>query len=142
MFTMRFWDSFGSHGVSCVKLPAAVAFPTDGRLLQRIEELRRALPANNMKPLWKSRELTPAARAPRERCVESPTLINVSLATVDRLPARAELRSISSQPLHIVDVTLELESPAMQSDPYKCVALARTAGSITRARDGISVSAA
>jgi hypothetical protein len=57
MFSMRFWDSFGAHGVSCVKLPAAVAFPTDGRLLQRIEESRRALPANNMKPLWRSREL-------------------------------------------------------------------------------------
>ena len=57
MFSMRFWGSFGSPGVSCIKLPAAVAFPTDGRLLQRIEESRRALPANNMKPLWKSREL-------------------------------------------------------------------------------------
>ena len=56
MFSMRFWDLFGSDGVSCVKLPAAVAFPTDDRLLRRIEESRRALPANNMKPLWKSRE--------------------------------------------------------------------------------------
>ena len=56
MFSMRIWDSFGSRGVSCVKLPAAVAFPTDGRLLQRIEESRRALPANNMKPLLKRRE--------------------------------------------------------------------------------------
>jgi hypothetical protein len=103
--------------VSCVKLPAAVAFPTDGRLLQRIEESRRALPANNMKPLWKSRELAPAPgapSAPRERGAESPSIINVSLATVGRLPARAE-------------------------DPCKWVVpLART----TRARDGISVSAA
>src|SRR5262245_62230698 len=64
MFTMRFRDLFGSDGVSCVKLPAAVAFPTDGRLLQRIEESRRALPANNMKPLWKSRELAPAPGSP------------------------------------------------------------------------------
>ena len=94
MFSMRFWDSFGSHGVSCVKLPAAVAFPTDGRLLQRIEESRRALPANNMKPLWKSREL---AVAP----------------------------------------------PSTEQAPYKCVVpLSRATGSVTRGRDGISVSAA
>ena len=78
MFSMRFWDSFGSPGVSCIKLPAAVAFPTDGRLLQRIEESRRALPANNMKPLWKSRELaverdheiaSPPARPQADSCV-------------------------------------------------------------------------
>jgi virulence-associated protein VagC len=56
MFTRRFKNLFRSDRVSCVKLPAAVAFPTDDRLLQRIEESRRALPANNMKPLWKSRE--------------------------------------------------------------------------------------
>ena len=53
---MSFLSTSQSRGVSCVKLPAALAFPTDGRLLQRIEESRRALPANNMKPLWKSRE--------------------------------------------------------------------------------------
>jgi len=65
MFSMRFWDSFGSPGVSCVKLPAAVAFPTDDRLLQRIKESRRALPPNNMKPLWKSRELAERATFPQ-----------------------------------------------------------------------------
>ena len=54
MFMSSVRDPFGCRGVSCVKLPSAVAFPTDGRLLQRIEESRRALPANNMKPLWKS----------------------------------------------------------------------------------------
>jgi hypothetical protein len=47
--------------VSCVKLPAAVAFPTDDRLLQRIEDSRRALPPNSMKPLWKSRGVELAA---------------------------------------------------------------------------------
>lgn len=62
MFTMRFRDLFGSDGVSCIKLPAAVAFPTNDRLLQRIGELRRALPANNVKPLWKSRDLSPQAQ--------------------------------------------------------------------------------
>src|SRR5262245_45452438 len=84
MFSKRFWDSLGSPGVSCVRLPAAVAFPTDDRLLQRIEESRRALPAtNNMKPLWKSRELAPAPEAwsaPRQRGVE---IIDMSLAAVD-----------------------------------------------------------
>ena len=94
MISIRFWDSFGSHGVSCVKLPAAVAFPTDGRLLQRIEESRRALPANNMKPLWKSRELA-------------------------------------------------VVPPSTEQAPYKCVVpLSRATGSVTRGRDGISVSAA
>src|SRR5687768_14267630 len=39
MFTWRVRDQ---SGVSCVKLPAAVAFPTDDRLIQRIEEARRA----------------------------------------------------------------------------------------------------
>jgi hypothetical protein len=39
-----------------VKLPAAVAFPTDDRLIKRLEESRRALPQNNMKALRKHRE--------------------------------------------------------------------------------------
>jgi hypothetical protein len=39
-----------------VKLPAAVAFPTDARLLQRIEASRRALPQNNIKSLRQRRE--------------------------------------------------------------------------------------
>jgi hypothetical protein len=51
MFTLRVRDPFGCRGVSCVKLPAAVAFPTDDELLRRIEASRRALPANNMKAL-------------------------------------------------------------------------------------------
>ena len=101
MFSMRFWDSFGSPGVSCIKLPAAVAFPTDGRLLQRIEESRRALPANNMKPLWKSRELA------GER------------------------------------VDHETASPPARPQADRCVVpLARVAGSMARARGGISASAA
>ena len=83
MFTLRLRVPFGSHGVSCVKLPAAVAFPTDDRLLQRIEASRRALPANNMKPLWKSRELAGSAAAPEssERDVETQPTINVSLGS-------------------------------------------------------------
>ena len=87
MFSMRFWRSFGSHGVSCVKLPAGVAFPTDGRLLQRIETSRRALPMDNMKPLRKSRELAPAPVAPsatRERSAEAPGCCVVPLARLGR----------------------------------------------------------
>lgn len=119
MFSMRIWDSFGSRGVSCVKLPAAVAFPTDGRLLQRIEESRRALPAtNNMKPLWKSRGpgCSPVTSAPCEGGVGTSSIISVSRTSVDRLPARA-------------------------ANTW-AVPLARAAGSMARARDGISVSAA
>jgi hypothetical protein len=66
MFTWRVRDPFGSFGVSCVKLPAAAAFPTDDRLLQRLEESRRALPPNSVKALRRRRALesyvTPSAR--------------------------------------------------------------------------------
>ncbi len=55
MFSLNIRDPFGCRGVSCVKLPAAVSFPTDAGLMQRIEESRRALPSNNMKPLRKPR---------------------------------------------------------------------------------------
>jgi hypothetical protein len=116
MFSMRFWDSFGSHRVSCVKLPAAVAFPTDGRLLQRIEEQRRALPANNMKPLWKSRELA-----------------------VERFPAPDSF----PQPVHIARVGRETVLPAPKTEVNSCVVpLARVAGSMLRAREGSNVSVA
>ena len=37
MFGFGFRDPFGSKRVSCVKVPAAVAFPTDDRLLQRLQ---------------------------------------------------------------------------------------------------------
>src|SRR5262245_15957224 len=120
MFTMRFRDLFGSDGVSCVKLPAAVAFPTDDRLLQRIEESRRALPANNMKPLWRSRELAPAPVAPSarsERGVTGQSVINVSLANVERFPARVTF----PQAAHIVDVDVEVELPAGSHDAARCV---------------------
>ena len=92
MFTLNFRDPFGSRGVSCVKLPAAVAFPTDDRLLQRLEESRRALPANNMKPLWKSRERasSPAPSEPRERDVETQPMIKVSLGSCVVPLARAQ----------------------------------------------------
>lgn len=66
MFTLRVRDPFGCRGISCVKLPAAVAFPTDDALLRRLEAQRRTLPPNNMKALWKAVGLqSAAARAPR-----------------------------------------------------------------------------
>lgn len=60
MFTLRVRNPFGCHGVSCVKLPAAVAFPTNDELLRRLEVSRRALPANNIKALRRVGHLTDA----------------------------------------------------------------------------------
>jgi hypothetical protein len=56
MFVSRVRNLFGYRVLSCVKLPAAVAFPTDERLLRRLEDLRRALPPNSVKALRTSRE--------------------------------------------------------------------------------------
>ena len=50
MFHIRV-RTFSASGAACIKLPAAVAFPTDARLLERIETSRRALPLNSVKPL-------------------------------------------------------------------------------------------
>jgi hypothetical protein len=35
----------------CIRLPAAVAFPPDPRLLERMERSRSALPPDSIKPL-------------------------------------------------------------------------------------------
>jgi hypothetical protein len=51
MFNLRVRAFSGVHGAACIRLPAAVAFPTDDKLLERIETSRRALPANNVKSL-------------------------------------------------------------------------------------------
>src|SRR5262245_29266315 len=126
MFTMRFRDLFGSDGVACVKLPAAVAFPTDDRLLQRIEASRRALPANNMKPLWKSRE-SASSLAPSEsrvRDLETQPVVKVSLGALDLCP-RIEPRPTPAQPA----------SPEQNA----CVVpLARAAGSLARAHERLA----
>jgi hypothetical protein len=139
MFTLRLRDPFGSHGVSCVKLPAAVAFPTDDRLLQRIEELRRALPANNMKPLWKSRERASATAPsePRVRGEVQPT-IKVSLGALDMFPLRIEPRPTSLQPMQTAAVADE-EPRSQSPEPYTCVVpLARAAGSLARGHERLS----
>ena len=51
MFNLRV-RTFSSRGTArWIRLPAAVAFPTDIRLLERIERSRKALPVNSIKPL-------------------------------------------------------------------------------------------
>ena len=126
MFTLRFRDPFGCQEVSCVKLPAAAAFPTDGRLLQRIEALRRALPADNMKPLRKSRQLG---------C--SPQLPSASHAGDDAQPVIKV--SLGVQPAPIT-AKVETESRAPNPEPHACVVpLARAAGAMARARDAWAV---
>ena len=51
MFSSNGRNPFACRGVGFVKLPAAAAFPTDDKLLQRIEEARRALPRDSIKAL-------------------------------------------------------------------------------------------
>ena len=51
MFQLRARAVLVRGGAACIKLPAAVAFPTDAHLLERIERSRRALPLNSVKPL-------------------------------------------------------------------------------------------
>ncbi len=51
MFSSNTRNPFVCRGVGCVKLPATAAFPTDDKLLQRIEEARRALPRDSVKAL-------------------------------------------------------------------------------------------
>lgn len=58
MFNLRVRAFSGVGGSACIRLPAAVAFPTDDKLLERIEMSRKALPANNVKSL----------RRPAPRC--------------------------------------------------------------------------
>src|SRR5262245_45325174 len=140
MFTMRFRDLFGSDGVSCVKLPAAVAFPTDDRLLQRIEASRRALPANNMKPLWKSRERASSLPPPepRVRDVETQPVAKVSLGALDLLP-RIEPRPMSPQAAQTACVTPEPQTRSPGPEQHPCVVpLARAAGSLARAHDRLA----
>lgn len=54
MFNLRVRAFSGAGGQACIRLPAAVAFPTDVKLLERIETSRKALPKDNMKALWRS----------------------------------------------------------------------------------------
>jgi hypothetical protein len=126
--------------VSCVKLPAAVAFPTDDRLLQRLEESRRALPANNMKPLWKTRDgaSSPMPSETRQRDVETQPTTTVSLGALDLFSVRVEPRPTPLQPVQVTGVANE-EPRTPNPEPYPCVVpLARAAGSLARGHDRLS----
>ena len=114
MFTFVTRDPFGCRGVSCVKLPATVAFPTDGRLLQRIEESRRALPANNMKPLWKAR--------PHECAASQPAAAERPEQTA--LAALPEIRLAETQPVRIEAVAADAQPRSTSGEP-RVVPLAR-----------------
>jgi hypothetical protein len=54
MFNIRVRALSSGGAARCIKLPAAVAFPTDAHLLERIERSRRALPPNSIKPLLRA----------------------------------------------------------------------------------------
>ncbi len=97
MFTMRVRDPLGSRGVSCVKLPAAVAFPIDSQLLDRLEQSRRALPPNSVKALWKTRapEHTDAKLAPQRALdlhARSARSSDAAKATIEPFPVPVESR--------------------------------------------------
>ena len=77
MFTVRIRDPFGCRGVSCVKLPAAVEFPTDERLLHRLEQSRQALPPNSVKPLWRARASVERVPARNESRATLPPLVRI-----------------------------------------------------------------
>lgn len=102
MFSLRGRDPFGCHGVSCVKLPAAVAFPTDERLLKRIEESRRALPLNNIKTLRTTRSSIGALPAEVRAEAQPKPKMTVVSANVERLPTRGGWTL--PQRLHVEDV--------------------------------------
>ena len=96
MFSVSVRNPFGCRGVSCVKLPATVAFPTDERLLARLEQSRRALPPNSVKPVRQVR--APEGSRPQSvRAHDGDTRpvrgVEVIRATVQRLPVREEGRS-------------------------------------------------
>jgi hypothetical protein len=101
MFTMRVRDPLGSPGVSCVKLPAAIAFTIDSQLLDRLEQSRRALPPNSVKALWKNRasEHTEAQLAPQRALeLDAPSARDADAdnATIERFatPLESRLRQL------------------------------------------------
>ena len=63
MFNLRVRAFSGVGGAACIRLPAAVAFPTDDKLIERIETSRKALPPNNVKSLRRPTPRCNVARA-------------------------------------------------------------------------------
>jgi hypothetical protein len=78
-----------------MKLPAAVAFPTDDRLLKRLEDSRRALPPNSVKAL----------RKPREADVEAP-LSRIDAWAIDKPLVPGESRTPTLQLVRIEELYL------------------------------------
>ena len=107
MFSWRGRDPFENLGGSCVKLPAAVAFPTDDRLLQRLEESRRALPPNSVKALWRSRErecsVTSCTLHAHDDGAQAKSSGDVAPPTIESFPARDARWSLPPT-VHIEDV--------------------------------------
>jgi hypothetical protein len=81
MFSSNGRNPFACRGVGFVKLPATAAFPTDDKLLRRIEEARRALPRDSIKALrrapqaedakWVSELLTPSVESEEQSRAEA-----------------------------------------------------------------------
>ena len=88
MFTLRVPDPFGCRGVSCVKLPAAVAFPIDSQLLDRLERSRRALPPNSVKPLLEESRAAGDGAAAAQRPLE----VGVPIHAQERRRSRNDRR--------------------------------------------------
>ena len=63
MFNLRVRAFSAVGSAAFIRLPAAVAFPTDVKLLERIERSRKALPANSVKALRRPGPPAAAARA-------------------------------------------------------------------------------
>jgi hypothetical protein len=97
MSIWRVRNPFGGPEVSCVKLPAAVAFPTDDRLLQRLEQSRRALPPNSVKALTRTRQ--PALHV-QDDDLPTEWVAAPCTTAIEKFPARWAL----PQTLHVEDV--------------------------------------
>jgi hypothetical protein len=98
MFGFNGRNPFVCQGVGCVKLPATAAFPTDDKLLQRIERARRALPRDSIKALRRAPQLEQAELVSelltRSLEAEPQSRTVVDSAALQRLRvARAELGS-------------------------------------------------
>jgi hypothetical protein len=94
MFTLGVRDLIGCREVSCVKLPANVAFPIDSQLLDRLERSRRALPPNSVKALWRSRapQSSDAQAVQRPLDLDARPARESGQATIERFPVRVESR--------------------------------------------------
>jgi hypothetical protein len=90
-----------------VKLPAAVAFPTDDRLLQRLEQSRRALPPNSVKALCRSRaaegSASPSVLTTQDDGERLKWAPDVSRVAIERFPERGARWALPPT-VHIEDV--------------------------------------